>query len=98
MTTATIELPDDVRTQAEALAAATGRSLAEVLTDAVVQGLAYDQWFREQVEEGRRSAREEPLILADQVWDDFLRRGLLTPEAFTEAEEAENKRRQYDRR
>lgn len=98
MTTTTIELPDELRTQAEALATTTGRSLAEVLTDAVVQGLAYDQWFREQVEEGRRSAREEPLILADQVWDDFLRRGLLTPEAFTEAEEAENKRRQYDRR
>lgn len=40
MTTTTIELPDDVRAQAEALARTTGRSLAEVLTEAVSQGLA----------------------------------------------------------
>jgi predicted transcriptional regulator len=87
MATTTIELPDELQTQAEALARTTGRSLAEVLTEAVGQGLAYDLWFREQVEEGRRSAREEPLIPADQVWDDFLRRGLLTPEAIEEAED-----------
>ena len=86
MTTTTIELPDEVRTQAEELARTTGRSLAEVLTEAVSQGISYDLWLREQVEEGRRSARDEPLVPADQVWDDFLRRGLLTPEAIEEAE------------
>lgn len=32
MTTTTIELPDEQRAQAEALARTTGRSLAEVLT------------------------------------------------------------------
>lgn len=40
MTTTTIELPDELRAQAEALARTTGRSLAEVLTEAVSQGLA----------------------------------------------------------
>ena len=40
MTTTTIELPDEVRAQAEELARTTGRSLAEVLTEAVSQGLA----------------------------------------------------------
>lgn len=77
MTATTIELPDAVRAQAEALARTTGRSLAEVLTEAVSQGISYDLWFRAQVEEGRRSAREDPLVPADQVWDDFLRRGLI---------------------
>ena len=67
MATTTIELPDEVRAQAEALARTRGRSLAEVLTEAVAQGLAYDHWFSAQVEEGRRSAREEPLVPADQV-------------------------------
>ncbi len=42
MTTTTLELPDEVRARAEALAKTTGRSLAEVLTDAVIQGLGYD--------------------------------------------------------
>lgn len=91
MTTTTIELPDDLQAQAEALARTTGSSLAEVLTEAIAQGLAYDRWFREQVGEGQRSAREEPLIPADQVWDDFLRRGLLTPEAIAEAEDETSK-------
>jgi predicted transcriptional regulator len=81
MATTTIELPDELQTQAETLARTTGRSLAEVLTEAVGQGLAYERWFRTQVEAGLRSTREGTLIPADQVWDDFLRRGLLTPEA-----------------
>jgi predicted transcriptional regulator len=51
MTTTTIELLDELRAQAEALAATTGRSLAVVLTEAVAQGLAYDRWFRAEVEE-----------------------------------------------
>ena len=42
MTTTTLELPDEVRARAEALARTTGRSLAEVLTDTLIQGLAYD--------------------------------------------------------
>jgi predicted transcriptional regulator len=87
MTTTTIELPDELRVQAETLARTTGRSLAEVLIEAVGQGLTYDRWFREQVQEGRRSAHEEPLIPADQVWDDFVRRGVLTSEAIEEAED-----------
>ena len=84
MTTTTIELPDDVRTQAEALAATTGRSLAEILTEAVVQGLAYERWFRAEVEEalcsteaGRLATTEE----AEAMWQ-----RLTTRESMAEAE------------
>ena len=38
------------------------------------------QYFTE-VEKGRRSAEMGPLIPAGEVWADFLRRGLVTPEA-----------------
>ena len=63
MTTTTIELPDELRAQAEALARTTGRTLAE----AVSQGLGYARWFRAQLEEARRSAHNEPLVPADQM-------------------------------
>jgi predicted transcriptional regulator len=67
MTTTTIELPDELRAQAEALAATTGRSLAEVLTEAVAQGLAYDRWFRAEVEEGLRSTAEGRFASPEEV-------------------------------
>ncbi len=83
----TITLPDELHAQVQALAETTGRTPEDVLAEAVVQGLAYDRWFREQVEIGRRSAEQGPLIPAEDIWDDFLARGLLTPEAIAEANE-----------
>jgi predicted transcriptional regulator len=84
MTTTTIELPDQLRAQAEALAATTGRSLAEVLTEAVAQGLAYDRWFRAEVEEGLRSTVEGRFASPAEV--EAMWERLTTPEAMAEAE------------
>ena len=86
MTSITIQLSDDLHAEAQALAQTTGRSLEEVLAEAVAQGLAYDRWFRAEVAKGHRSAERGPLIPAERVWADLLRRGLLTPEAISEAE------------
>jgi len=81
MTPMTIELPDDLHAQVQELAHATDRPIAEVLTEAVAHYLEWDRWFRAEVEKGRRSAEMGPLTPADEVWADFLRRGLVTPKA-----------------
>jgi predicted transcriptional regulator len=86
VTPTTIELPDDLHAQVQELAQATDRPIAEVLTEAVAHYLEWDRWFRAEVETGRRSAEMGPLIPADEVWADFLRRGLVTPEALAEAD------------
>ena len=78
MTPTTIELPDDLREQAQILANTTGRTLEAVLTEAVAEGLAQERWLRAAVEEGRRSLEHAQPIPADQVWGDFVQRGLLT--------------------
>jgi predicted transcriptional regulator len=84
MATTTIELPDELRAQAEALARTTGRSLAEVLTDAVGQGLAYEHWFRTEVEEALRSTAEGRLASPEEV--EAMWQRLTTPETMAEAE------------
>jgi predicted transcriptional regulator len=86
MTATTIELPDDLHAQVRELAQATDRPVAEVLTEAVAHYLEWDRWFRAEVEKGRRSAEAGPLVPAQEVWADFLERGLVTPEALAEAE------------
>ena len=90
MTTTTIELPDDLHERVRDLAQATARPIRQVLTDAVTQYLEWDRWYRAEVEQGRRSAEAGPLIPAKEVWDDFLRRGLVTSEALAEADAEEN--------
>jgi len=82
----TITLPDGLHAQLRALAESTGRTVEEVLAEAVAQGLAYDRWFRAEVEKGMRSAQVGPLIPADQVWEELLQRGFLTPEAIAQAD------------
>jgi predicted transcriptional regulator len=81
-----ITLPDDLHAQVQALAETTGRPLEAVLAEAVAQGLAYDRWFRAEVETGMRSAAQGPLIPAEEVWKTFLQRGLLSPEAIDQVE------------
>ena len=85
-----IALPDDLHAQVRALAQDTGRPLEVVLAEAVAQGLAYDRWFRAEVEMGMRSAEQGPLLPAEEVWDDLMRRGLLTPEAIAQIEAEES--------
>jgi predicted transcriptional regulator len=82
----TVTLPDSLHAEVRALAERTGRTVEEVVAETIAQGLADERWFREEVEQGMRSAQEGPLLAANQVWDDLLRRGLLTPEAITQAE------------
>ena len=79
MTTTTIELPDELRARAEALAQMTGRSLAE----AVSQGLAYDRWFREQVEQALHSTAAGRFASPEDVEAMWCR--LTTPEAVAAA-------------
>ncbi len=69
MTSTTIELPDDVLAQVRDLAHMSNRRVEEVLAEAVMQGL--------------RSAAQGPLIPDEDVWADFLQRGLLTADAIT---------------
>jgi predicted transcriptional regulator len=86
----TVTMPDELHARVRALAETTGRSLEEVLAETVIQGLAYDRWFREQVDIGRRSAEQGPLIPAVDVWADFLARGLVTPESIAQADAEAN--------
>jgi predicted transcriptional regulator len=84
MTSTTIQLPDDLHAQAQALAETTGRTLEEVLTEAVAQGLAYDRWFVASVEQGLLSTRAGRFASPEEV--DAMWNRLTTPEAMAEAE------------
>jgi predicted transcriptional regulator len=84
-TTTTVTLSKNLHDQVRALAEATGRTFEEVLAETVAQGLAYDRWFRAEVEKGVRSAAQGPLMPAEDVWADFLARGLLTTDAIAHA-------------
>jgi predicted transcriptional regulator len=84
MTTTTIELPDELRAKAETLAHRTGRSLAEVLTGAVAQGLDYDLWVHDEVNKGLRATENGDLATSAEV--DALWGRVTTPEALAEAE------------
>src|SRR5437763_7079016 len=79
MTTMTIRLPEDLRAQAQELAQATGRTLDDVLAEAVAQGLSYDRWFRSEVEQGLRSTNSEQFASPEEVEEMWNR--LTTPEA-----------------
>ena len=76
MTTTTIELPDDVHAQVQELARTTGRPVGELLSEAVVQGLAYDRWFRAEVAKGLRSTEAGRLVPSEDM--DALWRRLTT--------------------
>jgi predicted transcriptional regulator len=85
MTSTTIELPDDVLAQVQDLAQSTNRRVEEVLAEAVAQGLAYDRWFRAEVEEALRSTRAGDFASPEAV--EAMWNRLTTPEAMAEDEE-----------
>lgn len=93
MTVTTVELPDELHVQVQELAQATDRPLADVLAEAIVHYVEWDRWFRAEVAKGQRSADTGPLVAADEVWTDFLRRGLVTPEALAAADAEDNNTR-----
>lgn len=84
MTTTTIHLPADIYSQAQTLARTTGRTLDEVLVEAVAQGLAYDQWFRSAVQEALDATKAGQLAGPDEV--EAMWNRLTTPEAMAQAE------------
>lgn len=84
MTTTVIELPDELHAHVQNLAQATGRPIAELLIEAVAQGLAYDQWFRAEVAKGLHSTETEQFVRPEEVEAMWIR--LTTPEAMVEAE------------
>lgn len=84
MNTMMIQLPDDLRVQAEELAQATGRTLDEVLAEAVAQGLAYDRWFRAAVQEALDATAAGHLAASEEV--EAMWNRLTTPEAMAEAD------------
>ena len=49
------------------LAAETGRSVDEVALDLLASSVDHDEWFRNEVEKGRASAREGRLLDHDDV-------------------------------
>ena len=80
----TVTLPDDLHAQVLELAAGTGRTVEEILAEAVAQALAYDRWFRAEVDKGIRSTNAGRLASPEDVeamWD-----RLTTPTAMAEAE------------
>ena len=83
-TATTIHLPNALHAQAQALAATMGRTLEEVLTEAVAQGLAYDRWFVAAVDESLQSTRAGRFAAPEEV--EAMWQRLTTPEAMAEAE------------
>ena len=84
MSALTIQLSDDLRVEAETPARDTGRTLDEVLADAVTQGLAYDRWFRESVQEALDATAAGHLAAPGEV--DAMWNRLTTHETMVEAE------------
>lgn len=80
----TVTLPDDLHAQVKELAATTGRTLEDVLAETVAQGLAYDRWFRAEVEEALRSTAAGHFASPEEV--EAMWNRLTTPEAMAEAE------------
>ncbi len=88
MTSTTIHLPDDTLKQVQDLATSTHRTVEEVLTAvtvaAVAKAVAYEVWFRAEVEKGLRSVEEGRLVPPEEV--DAMWARLTTPEAVAEVE------------
>jgi predicted transcriptional regulator len=78
MTSATIQLPDNLMERAVQLARATNRSVEDVLSEAVADGLAYDRRLRTAVAEGRKSAAKGPLVPAAAAWESLAQKGMLS--------------------
>ncbi|HXT33941.1 MAG TPA: hypothetical protein VN837_00060 [Chloroflexota bacterium] len=72
----TVTLPESLHAQVRALAERTGRTVA--------QGLAYERWFREEVEEALRSTASGHFVSPAEVEAMWSR--ITTPEAIAQAE------------
>jgi predicted transcriptional regulator len=74
----TITLPDNLHAQVRALAETSGRTVEEVLAETVAQGLAYDRWFRAEVQKSLLSTEAGQLATPEEV--EAMWHRLTTPE------------------
>ena len=62
-----LKVPPELAAKLTPLAAETGRSLDQVGLDLLASSIDHDDWFRNEVEKGRASAREGRLLEHDAV-------------------------------
>ncbi|HEV2387918.1 MAG TPA: hypothetical protein VGS20_11755 [Candidatus Acidoferrales bacterium] len=62
-----LQVPPELEAKLNRLAAETGRNAAQVALDLLTSSVDHDEWFRNEVEKGRLSAREGRLLDHDEV-------------------------------
>ena len=62
-----LHVPPDLEAKLNRLAEESGRTVDQVALDLLASTVTHDDWFREEVEKGRRAAREGELLSHDEV-------------------------------
>lgn len=62
-----LQVPPELEAKLSRLAAETGRTVDQVALDLLATSVDHDEWFRDEVEKGRRSAQEGRLLDHDEV-------------------------------
>ena len=62
-----LQVPPELEAKLTRLAAQTGRPVDQVALDLLASSVDHDEWFRDEVEKGRASAREGRLLEHDDV-------------------------------
>jgi predicted transcriptional regulator len=62
-----LNVPADLEARLNRLAAAVGRGAEEGALDLLTRSVEHDEWFRREVDRGRRSAEAVRLLTSDQV-------------------------------
>ena len=65
--TMNLHVPPELAAKLARLAAETGRTVDQVAIDLLATSVDYDEWFRREVEQGRKSASEGRLLEHDDV-------------------------------
>lgn len=60
-------VPPDLEAKLARVAAGTGRTADQVALDMLTASIEHDEWFRREVEKGRRSAREGRLLTHENL-------------------------------
>jgi predicted transcriptional regulator len=67
LTLMNLQVPPELVAKLTRLAAETGRSVDQVALDLLASSVDHDEWFRREVEQGRRTARDGQLLEHDEV-------------------------------
>ncbi len=62
-----LRVPPELEARLNRLTAETGREAEQVALDLLASSVEHDEWFRREVEKGRRSAAEGRLLNHDEV-------------------------------